>query len=271
MGAYKGLKGLLWTGSKSAWGVGTGRWISRQLPVRPVYIEPFAGMLGVLLQRPKVRREMASDVDRRVINWWRVVRDDKDSLQWLLDDTPNWSAQMFAWAWDAENEPEVQEDSLHAAYWFTLRMSLAFGSKPVLGRNDVRRSYSEEPAGGFHTLDLTGLQKRIKRVELETKDALWMLDRYGHIEEAVIYCDPPYLTASPVHKYQIEDVGAMVDVLRKCKAFVAISGYGDDWDMLDWERHEKWVPNTLNAGSYSNPRHEVLWTNQHIVKQGTLL
>ena len=159
----KGLKGLIWAGGKSSWGIGSGRWVARQLPHRRVYIEPFAGMLGVLLQRPPARREMVSDLDGRIINWWRVVRDQGPALEKLLDNTPGWSAAEFQVACEAETDPDIQANPLMAAYWFTLRMSWTFAGKPKAGKRDVRRSYTSDPVGTFLSLPLRGLQARMKK------------------------------------------------------------------------------------------------------------
>ena len=79
MGSQVRLRALGWVGGKSPFGAHkTGQWIASLLP--PVgttytYIEPFAGMLGVMLQRPKHRREIANDLDGDLVNWWRAVRD----------------------------------------------------------------------------------------------------------------------------------------------------------------------------------------------------
>lgn len=79
------LSALYWPGGKSGNGAGVGRWIADQLPWRysSCYVEPFAGMLGVLLQRKPVQTEIVNDSDERVVNWWRVVRDRHlDLLGW---------------------------------------------------------------------------------------------------------------------------------------------------------------------------------------------
>ena len=55
----------------------TGAWIAGLLPPpekRQTYLEPFCGMLGVLLQRSPPGHEIVNDADGAVINWWRTVR-----------------------------------------------------------------------------------------------------------------------------------------------------------------------------------------------------
>ena len=69
------LMAMQWWGGKAATRPGgSNRWIRSRLPVRSAYVEPFAGMLGVLLARPRVSVEVVNDLDGRVVNWWTQVR-----------------------------------------------------------------------------------------------------------------------------------------------------------------------------------------------------
>lgn len=85
------LRALLYLGGKATGGPsGTGRWIASMLPQeREVcYVEPFAGMLGVLLQRQRSHAEIANDADDRIVNWWRVLRWQTDELLTAVTRTP---------------------------------------------------------------------------------------------------------------------------------------------------------------------------------------
>lgn len=62
---------------------GLGAWIVSLLPPPSsgqTYIEPFAGMLGVLLQRTPAGTEIVSDADGRIIAFWRELRDNTDAF-----------------------------------------------------------------------------------------------------------------------------------------------------------------------------------------------
>ena len=71
-------------------GYGKAQSIASFLPPTPdsCYIEPFAGMAGVLFARQPVKLEVLNDLNRRVINWWRVVRDQPDDFGRLVEKTP---------------------------------------------------------------------------------------------------------------------------------------------------------------------------------------
>ena len=55
---------------------GTGEWIASLLPneyEEITYIEPFGGMFGVGLNRPKSAVEIYNDLNGRAVNWWRTT------------------------------------------------------------------------------------------------------------------------------------------------------------------------------------------------------
>ena len=63
----KKLSALRYYGGKNAQHR-TGRWIASMLPYDKGYVEPFAGMLGVLLQRRRSAAEMVNDADGNLID-----------------------------------------------------------------------------------------------------------------------------------------------------------------------------------------------------------
>ena len=67
----------------------------------------------------------------------------------------------------------------------------------------------------------------------------------------------------------------MVELLKAQKGKVALSGYGDEWDMLGWEKHQKetYTPlgTTKEANAKVSNRTESVWCNYKPVHQGALL
>lgn len=164
-------RALGWVGGKSAHGAHkTGLWIAGLLPPPTetyAYVEPFCGMLGVLLQREPARREIANDMDTDLVNWWRVVRDFPERLGDKLDWTPGWSAQMFGEAVARINQPvEINDlsddESVERAYDFTLVVAWVRGN--MIGR--VRSSAvdvdaaAERNAVGKHQRDTAQFSER---------------------------------------------------------------------------------------------------------------
>lgn len=58
--------------------------IISQMPKYKAYLEPFMGSLAVFLNKPRVTLETINDIDARLVNLFRVMRDDPEKLQYLI-------------------------------------------------------------------------------------------------------------------------------------------------------------------------------------------
>ena len=289
-------RALGWVGGKSFYGPhGTGRWIAGLLPppeATYTYVEPYAGMLGVLLQRRPAQREVVSDLDSDLVNWWRVVRDYPLELTELIEWTPAWSVDLFVEAAENLDHP----DAVRRAYYFTLAVSwvrqgivarVRNADRPeemILRTKQARHWFGDKtswgqlagrPADiGFEDIGLprhpriVELSTRIRRLQLETKSAEWMTEYYGSNPNLTLYLDPPYPSVSGQRLYSFEPphVEEWSPRLLEAKARTAISGYGDEWAVLEeagWLRHEHTTRSSAAATEEKGmpKRVEVLWTN----------
>ena len=110
---------------------------------------------------------------------------------------------------------------------------------------------------------------RIKDVFIENCCAVELLDRLKKHSHAIIYCDPPYIGEANIDPYGdvFLNLDDFRDVLKKQKGRVAVSGYGDVWDDLGWERHEfktYYTPVARKGVDRIESRTEVLWTNYSV-------
>ena len=270
MGGLKGnLIGLPWVGGKSATPgtvSGTGRWLGRNLPYRRGYCEPYAGMLGVLLQRKKSKMEIVNDTNGHLVNWWTQVRDANDELVRLFERTPVWSEAMWR---IADEKIAAEDDPVKQAYWWTIKMAWSFaGGGRTLGRNYGRKVHQRLEGR------IAGLYERIKDVNVSCEDAVSLLQRLTKYDYYVIYCDPPYAdTCTEFYQDETYDRDLLTEALTAQKGFCAVSGYGSEWDHLGWERHEIRTATTLSdkpKSGKNTPRLEVVWANEPI-GQGRLL
>lgn len=236
------------------------------------YCEPFAGMLGVLLQREPARREIVADLDGDVINWWRVVRDHPAELGDMLDHSPAWSAALFGEAVENLEHPEP----VKRAYYFTIAMCWVRGR--MIGRvresvnhprNDyfisrvnrqqpapddgIKRQRGVSPITLARSPRITMLADRLRGVELEIRAAEKIVEYYAAEPDFVFYLDPPYPTANVrgrLYTFNDISVAEWAERLRAVRGFVAVSGRGDEWALLEndgWLRHSR--------------DDEALWTN----------
>lgn len=243
---------------------GQGRWIADVLPhdTDTCYVEPWGGMLGVLLQRERSKVEIANDLDRRIVNWWQQVRDNSDTLQRRLAFTPL-SRDVFADALKQidDADPLVSAWAVSVVLTQSLRASLA--SVP----SSWKRWFSpNRERSAKSVLDrLPAVAARLADVQLENIDAVRLLERVAGETRAVVYCDPPYYQQPGADLYgtSVIDVDAMTAALSEQQGRVAVSGYGDEWDHLGWCRSE-FDTHRSALGALTDTRAartEVLWTN----------
>lgn len=58
-------------------------WIVENMPPHTIYVEPFGGAASVLLRKPVVPVEVYNDLDKRVVNVFRVLRDPEKKARLL--------------------------------------------------------------------------------------------------------------------------------------------------------------------------------------------
>ena len=261
------IKSLPYFGGKSTAGVtGLGAWITSLLPATDDkrynhYSEPFCGMCGILCHRAPLFTEWINDKDGLISNWWEVVRDRPEELGYLLKYTP-YSQPEYRRAYD---EIETETDPV--------RQALNVASVLYQGRcKSLNRSYSwgrtsvkTQSWGKKELLDgrIVGLHNRIKNVIIFNEDAVEFLQRTAGHHNAVVYCDPPYRSANSGDNYREWqlDIDAISEVLSFHKGAVAISGYGNEWDHLGWQRREFATWSTFQDDHGDKSRTEVLWVN----------
>ena len=109
--------------------------INERIGTVDVYVEPFAGSLAVLLQRKPARREVVCDTDSGIVNFWRAVTKDPDTVaHWA--DWPTFHDDLTArhrWLvrWIGENGERLRSDPEYcdakAAGWWVWGLSLWIG------------------------------------------------------------------------------------------------------------------------------------------------
>ena len=245
-------------------------WLLPKIPYdkNGIYIEPFAGMLGVLLARPQSALEVINDLDPNIANWWRVVRENPNELKHLIQYTPRCRRTV------AEAGLAIQNKIYHKYpikwAWATYTI-LEYGASHGINGKGYSPRFTKVIERDFTPL-INPLSERVKDVEIENVDALIILDRFKNVNNALIYCDPPYLTAN-TQTYGCDGKDINVDTYTKMllaqKGKVAISGYRDEWDHLGWQRFE-WDTKArqINHVTEYEPekwkRTECLWTNYEI-------
>lgn len=239
-------------------------WIISHLPPHDAYVEPFFGSGAVFFRKARVRVETINDLDDRVVNLFRVLRDSPDELERAVRLTP-YSRTEY------EASYERADDPLEDARRFLVRCWQAHATK-VGSTSGWRFELSDvrgQPACGdwltcAQRIDATA--ERLRGVYVENRPAERVIAAYAAnagASRTLIYVDPPYLlTSSPRyyrHNMTLEEHGALLELLGEHPGPALVSGYPHPLydDLLrDWRRAE-----ASSQAEKGRSRTEVLWIN----------
>ena len=163
---------------------------------------------------------------------------------------------------------------MQRAVAFHAAVSMGMAQGPAADTGSWKVTYSAETGsiGLWKRSRIYALASRLRAVQLECRDALVIMERTKDIERSIMYCDPPYRDADTSSYTVAADKSALSDLLLAQKGYVAISGFNDEWDHLDWRRHTHTVQRhtLIKSQSVTSDRTEVLWTNYEPENQPTL-
>ena len=264
---------LRWYGGKQA--NGKADWIAGVLPwsKESVYIEPFGGMMSVLLARDPVNCEIFNDLSMDVVNWWRSVRDNREVFGDMVEGTPH-SRVEFDKACDILNDDE-HSWGLERAWAFHVVVTQDIAASPARQYWGYAKKGNAGSLGRWRSERVATLAERIWNVQIEHRDALELMELVADGDDVVMYCDPPYYS-SHTKLYQHGEINsdALKEMLVAQRGQVVISGYGDEWDSLGWERLERdsffsGLGEKMNGGGFE--RKDVLWCNFDVVESLPLM
>lgn len=248
-------------------------WLLPLLPEAHHYCEPFGGSAAVLLNRKPSPVETYNDIDGEVVNFFRVLRDQKEELLYAIGMTP-FSREEFALAIQSNGNGNPLSDLERARRFFVRARQVRTGLAQTasIGRwaNCLHTSRAGMAGAVSRWLgSVEGLEyiaTRLLRVQIEHDDAFKVIQRYDS-PETLFYCDPPYPHESRgdsnAYAFEMSDSEhrKLSIVLSHLKGKVAVSGY--DCDLMnelysDWKVHKA---KPKKAMSIKKERQEMLWTN----------
>lgn len=170
-------------------------WITEKFPRHKVYCEPFGGSASVLVNKEPSEIEVYNDLDERVVNFFRVFRDQTDELVDWLNRTP-YSRQLhdeIADRYFPQGDSEMPEDDVaRAGMFFYLRYTQLMAKNG--GKSGFQSTVRRNNALTFRnaTDNLTALVERFHDVVIENRDYARIFEHYD-APDTLFYCDPPYL------------------------------------------------------------------------------
>jgi DNA adenine methylase len=246
-------------------------WLLPLLPKTTHYCEPFGGSAAILINREPSPVETYNDVDGELVNFFRVLRDEKNELIRAIAFTP-FSRREFELA---ISQPTINLSRLERARRFFIRArQVRTGLAQTASSGRWAHCLLTSRAGMAGAVsrwlgsidDLSKIVQRLQRVQIENCSAIEVIQRYDS-KETLFYCDPPYphnsRGDSKAYAYEMtdEEHRKLAYILHSLEGKVAISGY--DCHLMhelygDWQR----IPaSSKYCHSVKELRTEILWAN----------
>ncbi|HEV2706771.1 MAG TPA: DNA adenine methylase [Pyrinomonadaceae bacterium] len=249
-------------------------WLLPLLPKTTHYCEPFGGSAAVLINRVPSPVETYNDIHGEVVNFFRVLREQKDALIEAIGLTP-FSRAEFEAAIKESTEKLSDLERARRFYILARQVRTGLAQKASIGRWAHCLLTSRAGMAGAVSRwlgaveDLPLIAQRLLRVQIENAPAIEIIKRYDS-EETLFYCDPPYPHESRgdsnayANEMTDDQHRELAEVLHTVRGKVALSSYRcslmeklySDWQCVEAE--EKVIH------SVKSTRKEVLWVNYEI-------
>lgn len=246
-------------------------WIISHCPPHRSYVEPFGGAGSVLLQKPRAAQECWNDLNKEVVNVFKVLRDPATAaeLENSIRLTPFSRAEFEESYLPCENPVEQARRTI-------VRSFMGFGSAStnrthMTGfRAKSNRSGTTPAQDWQHWPDTVAMfTERLRGVVIECRPAIDVILQQDE-PHTLFYVDPPYplitrgcnsgVRQKYVHEMTDDDHVALAEVLHGVKGMVVLSGY--PCDLYDVELFPKWKRFERKAfADGAAERTEVLWLN----------
>lgn len=254
------------------------KWIISNMPNHSAYVEPFCGAANVLLRKPRVKTEVLNDLNGRLVNLFRVLRDEllAAELKYRIFFTPCAAAEYLL-------AREKSDDPLEDARRMLILGHQGFGSSGPAGgklsswgrgiRSGCHTSYSMEWADILNHIDIWA--KRLRAVFIDCLEYQEILEKWDS-EETLFYADPPYVASTRQgagnkgYAYEMTDQDhiELAQLLHKVKGKVVLSGYNSE---LYDDLYSKWTK-IERAAIAERGKHtiECIWLSPNQQSEGML-
>jgi DNA adenine methylase len=257
--------------------------IAKLLPPHSAWVEAFCGSAAVTMAKKPAEIEVINDVDQKIVNVFRQLREHPDELIRLIELTP-YSRSEFEDVYKRKTGCSDLEQARRFLVASMMTVNGAIGSNGT-GVKHSGFSYSqaysrngqEARVSRWNALPdrLAAVVQRLKHVRIERRDARELLKMFIKRPATLVYLDPPYLMDRS-HGYSIDaNENAfheeLLELCIKANCMVLISGYSNPLYKSYLSKRDGWEQTVIKTQTRDTKgrdfaRTEVLWYNQPFAK-----
>jgi DNA adenine methylase len=234
------------------------------IPTHTTYVEPFLGGGALFFAKPQSQVEVINDLNREVVNFYQVAKNNFDALQQQVQSTPH-SRALSRDAFVMYENPHLFNEVERAWAFYTLcnqgyagKISQSWGYGTIDNKRENALARKRE---NF----VTELRDRLETTQIECYDAVRLIELRDR-PDTFFYCDPPYVGSNMGHYagYTQRDFEALLEALSKIKGKFLLSSYPND--VLDtYVKANKWNQIKMDMPCYASAKRkrktEVLTAN----------
>lgn len=252
--------------------------LCNELPPHNCWVEAFCGSAAITLRKEPAPIEVINDIDNEIVNFFEQLRNNHNALCEAIELTPYAEEELNVARIHIENL-----SNLERARRFLVQSMMAINGLFGQARggfsysDSYSRNNNDARVNRWNNLPerLKLVVSRLKKVRIENKDALKLLQKYKNRPATLVYLDPPYLgERTNGYNKDANDVDfhkRLLEFSNEAKCMIFISGYENDlYSSLltienGWERK---TIQTVTKGvqGKSHDRTEVIWMNKHYIK-----
>jgi DNA adenine methylase len=214
------------------------------IPEHQIYNEPFFGGGAVFWAKEPAKVEFINDHNGEVINFYRILKHDFQSLKNEIDVTLHSEFQQKQAKSIYQNPSEHSKIKRawavrvlsHQSFYSILDNTWKCSKSRAMGAQIQSRKENFTDV----------YSKRLERTSIFCRDALDVIKKSGH-EETFHYIDPPYFNADMGHYggYTIADFEKLLQLLSEIKGKFMLSSYPSEaltryaikygWNMVEYD------------------------------------
>jgi len=206
------------------------------IPRHKQYVEPFFGGGAVFFAKDKSKNEAINDLDKSVINFYKVLQNNFKKLQKRIKETLH-HEHLHTKAHKILKKP--MKDKIEYAWAFWVQTNMSFGNTMFGGfafSNDGEAKNTRNKRKNFDERYLN----RIEHAEIFCRDAIGLI-KIKDSKDTFFYVDPPYVSSDCGHYkgYTKKDFRKLLITLANIKGKFLLSSYPED-DLIRFRKKHKW-------------------------------